>query len=119
VKPGETTTYNISMILANVQVSGETWYDFNGNGKKDTDEYRAGISIVFTVSSTYDENAKNFTVTSNETGYYTAQLYPAVYSVEVNYQINQTTTYVYSGTLKLNIGERMKTFDIQLSEVKG
>jgi len=119
VKPGETTTHNISMVLANVQVSGETWYDINGNGKKDAGEYRAGISIVFTVSSTYDENADNFTVTSNETGYYTAQLYPAVYSVEVNYKVNQTTTYVYSGTLKLNIGERTKKFDIQLTEVRG
>ena len=118
VEPNETTTHNISMIPSKVQVSGQTWSDINGNGKKDPDEYRAGISVVFTVSSAYDKNAKNVTVTSNETGYYSRDLSPAVYSVEVNYSVNETTTYVYTGTLKINIGDSAKTFDIKLSTVK-
>jgi len=116
VKPNETSVHNISMTLSDVTITGKTWYDFNGNGKKDANEYISGASITFTVSSSYDENAKNFTATSNETGYYSVQLYPAVYSVEVNYQVNQTTTYMYSGTLKLNIGDRTKTLDIKLSK---
>ncbi|MCD6299501.1 MAG: carboxypeptidase regulatory-like domain-containing protein, partial [Thermoplasmata archaeon] len=118
VKPGETANYNVSMIPSKVKVSGETWYDANGNGKKDADENIPDVSMQFTITSSYDKNAKNFTVTSNETGNYNRDVAPATYLVEVNYSVNATVRYVYSGTLKLNIGDSSKIFDIKLSKAE-
>ncbi len=115
-KPGETTVHNISMVPSKITVSGETWYDVNGNGREDVNESIASMPIRFIVVSSYDENAKNATVSSNETGYYERDMSPATYSVEVSYAVNETTTYVYSGTLKLKIGDSAKTLDIKLSK---
>ncbi|MEA2053759.1 MAG: STT3 domain-containing protein [Candidatus Thermoplasmatota archaeon] len=121
VKPDETTINNISMVPSKVKVSGATWYDANSNGARDTNESVAGVSIKFVVVSAPDENADNATVLSNETGYYTRYLFPATYAIEVDFSVNvenETVRYVYSDTLKINIGDSTKTLDIKLSKVE-
>jgi dolichyl-diphosphooligosaccharide--protein glycosyltransferase len=104
-----TASFNVSMSLVPVTVSGYTNYE---------DEVVGNISIIFSSNGSVENNtaASLQTVTSdNTTGFYEIMLTPGHYNISINetkFEDNQNVTYVFGGQLELNIGEGTKTFDI-------
>jgi len=117
VRPDETTTKNLSMVPSTVKVSGTTWLDVNGNGRHDANETVPNVPIDFTVLDAPDQNAKNATQQSNETGIYEKSLSPGTYRVSVNVTANQTR-YVYNRTITIDIGDAPKTLDIKIARAE-
>jgi hypothetical protein len=117
VQPDETTTKNLSLVPTQVTVSGHTWLDVNENGIRDANESVPNVPVDFTVLDAPDQNAKNATKRSNETGYYTKDLSPGTYRVSVNITANETR-YVYTRTITIEIGDAPMTMDIKIARVE-
>lgn len=118
VVPNKTVWHNVSMTPSKVDVSGNVWYDENGNGKLDENETVPGVTVKFGVIDAIDENAQNRSATSDTNGSYTANLYPSTYRITVDYTTTvegTTVHYTYEDTINLKIGDGPKTKHIKLS----
>ncbi len=108
--PGETTVMNITVSPAAAKVTGAVWYDADGNGAMNEDETLPGVySIKFMEGSTQKASAY-----SNATGYYTANLKPGTYVVEVMMTSPEYGELVFNGSLKIVFGTTEKVFDIKM-----
>ena len=112
IKPDEnmTTSLNISVDLAPVNVAGFTKYNDQGIGD---------IEVVFTKDDSEAENTAIFssTISNETTGYYQVDLVPGSYNISVERKEGEIIVYSYSGKLKLDIGEGSRS-DVDIILVK-
>jgi dolichyl-diphosphooligosaccharide--protein glycosyltransferase len=121
LKEGDIKRNNISMVPSEVEVTGITWYDENGNGRRDINEAMSSVQTLFTVISAPDENAQNNSAASNSTGFYAVSLSPGTYAVEVNHTKtveNESVRFVYTDEIEIKIGSASKTYNINLKVAK-
>ncbi len=117
VKPGQTTTKNLSLVPSKVTVSGTTWMDANDNGRRDADEAMPSVPIDFTVLDAPDQNAQNTSLRSNKNGTYQTSLSPGTYRVSVNATANETR-YVSTRTIDIDIGDAPRTLNIKVARAE-
>jgi hypothetical protein len=105
-----TTSRNISMTLAPVNVNGYTKYGGNGI---------SSISLDFLPDGSIKDNTaeESSTVSNDTTGYYEIELTPGSYNVSATQKAGQTTVYSYEGKLEVLMGEGVKTSDIIITKV--
>jgi len=110
LEENKTTSFNISIELLDVVVSGNTKYENNNLGN---------ISILFSQDLSVSNNtAIGGTTLSDSNGYYEIGLQPGHYNITVDQLVNesgQNVTYTYTGTLELKIGEGSKYLDILMA----
>ena len=104
-----TTSLNISIGLAPIDVTGYTRYDNTVEG---------GITVEFTKDGNVANNtASDGSATSNTTtGYYQIALIPGSYNITAIKQEGETLVYLYESTLELKRGQEPKELDIDLSK---
>ncbi len=93
----KTTTFNISIDLATVNVTGYTTY----NGQQE-----GNIKLDLKVDKSVKGNtAEDDLVESNNNGYYQIDMVPGYYNATVSKKEGNTLVYSYSGKLNLSAGE--------------
>jgi len=110
LKENQTTSFNISMTLAKVKLSGYTKYDGENLGY---------VDIIFKPDGGVEGNTavQSNTASNITTGYYEIQLTPGSYNVSATKKIGQMTIYSYDGKLEIVKGENAKTSDISMNKV--
>jgi asparagine N-glycosylation enzyme membrane subunit Stt3 len=105
----KTSWVNISLTYAPVSVSGYTVYDT----VKTT-----GIPLTFAPDNTVENNTAQAQVaaTSDEQGFYEAELTPGIYNVTVKKTEGVTTVFTYTGKLSIFVGEGTTSLDIVLTK---
>jgi len=106
----KTTSFNISVDLAPVKVTGSTKYN---------NEVKGSIEIKFTKDGSIKNNtAETDSVTTNTTtGYYTIDLTPGTYNVTVEEKEGDTIVYTYDAKLNITKGQDpIKNYDIILTK---
>ena len=105
ISENETKIYNLSIDYATIDVSGNTIYNM---------ENIPNIEIEFTPDELIENNtAVSATATSNEEGTYDAALMPGSYNITVDTSVTEGI-FGYSGKLTIQIGEGIKTYNIEL-----
>ena len=102
----ETTTFNVSIDLAAITVTGTTQH--SSAAVED-------VTITFTPDAlSTDNTAVETTATSDASGDYTAAVTPGWYNVTVEKTEGTTIVYTYEGKLQLVMGQGVATYPIDL-----
>lgn len=113
LRPNETTTHNISMELASVEVAGTTYVDDDGDGSADSGEGIDNATVSFTPTDEANNTAEPNTGTSDATGDYSIDLKPGSYRWQAE-GLRGGTSYRASGTLEVPVGGDTIALDIAL-----
>jgi len=110
----ETLTYNISVGLAPVEVSGTVEYD--GEAVEDK-EIQIEFSPDMSVDDPVNNTAENKTANTDENGEYTVDLIPGVYNVSINHKEEQVLVYTDTvGGFTVYKNETEKELDLNIDE---
>ncbi len=105
-----TTSFNISMNLAPVTVSGYTKYEGENIG---------GVSLAFSPDGGITGNTavKDDAVSNETTGRYSIELTPGSYNVSATKKVGQITAYSYDYKLEIYKGEESRTANVNMNKV--
>ena len=103
-----TLTFNISLVLAQIEVSGMTRHDGASVGD---------ITVMFSPDGSRENNTAQSasTISDADTGEYTALLTPGYYNVSVD-QYDDSGKFTFSGSLAISRGAGKTTYDITLEK---
>ena len=108
ISENETISFNVSLQLSPVTLSGTTTYDGSLVGD---------ITIDFEPDESDENNtAEVASIISDENGTYEVDLVPGNYSIIVEEFDSQTLVYSYSGTKVINKGDTTDTLSISLTK---
>ncbi len=103
-----TQSFNVSMQLSPVKVSGSTKFEGSSIG---------GITIGFDPDESYENNtAESTSATADESGIYEAELRPGFYNVTVGEIDGEILIYSFTGTLEVVRGDLEDIYDITLTK---
>lgn len=110
----QTTTLNVSVDLAPVEVSGDVEYnDENIENKEIEIEFSPDMSVDDAINNT----AESKTVTAETDGTYSVELIPGYYNITINHKEGDVLVFTYEESgYKVNMNNTKQTKDIALYE---
>ncbi len=111
IEQNTTTIQNISLAVAPILVSGDVTSD---------GIILSNASLLFDINLSVENNtAQKEETTSDEQGQYTIHLTPGYYNITAEATVNESgeeTFYTFSGSLQIDMGEGIKTFNIVMAK---